>query len=265
MDRVEEEDAGLYVAAGGSVRNVSSSLMGVALVNAFDALLSSNLRDGNNMDLPMTAEEATAMLERLRAARAAPMRLDEAEEADGEAVETLDVPKFAKAQLEARARLSDIASEIEKKEARRASLDVALEQVNHALQTLSIDGEELAVVMSIARAARDSRVSALGLDVLERERAAFADLVAEGLPLLRAAHEAMLPDADRDAAANNNSPALCPVCYERDVEYALSPCGHTLCATCRGRMLSMSSFNRVGKCHVCRESVHTALRVYLNN
>ena len=50
----------------------------------------------------------------------------------------------------------------------------------------------------------------------------------------------------------------CNICYSRERTHAMLPCGHGgLCETCSTRAV------RRGRCHSCRGSVESAIRIFL--
>ena len=50
----------------------------------------------------------------------------------------------------------------------------------------------------------------------------------------------------------------CNICYSRERTHAMMPCGHGgLCETCSTRAV------RRGRCHSCRGSVESAIRIFL--
>jgi hypothetical protein len=54
-----------------------------------------------------------------------------------------------------------------------------------------------------------------------------------------------------------NNKKLCPVCFDREVDMAMVPCGHTCCTGC-------SKFNTSSKCMQCRSTVHTRLKLFFS-
>ena len=49
----------------------------------------------------------------------------------------------------------------------------------------------------------------------------------------------------------------CTVCYTREVQTVLVPCGHTFCTSCAARAETR------GRCHSCRGRVDSTMRVYI--
>ena len=49
----------------------------------------------------------------------------------------------------------------------------------------------------------------------------------------------------------------CTVCYTREVQTVLVPCGHTFCTSCAARAETR------GRCHTCRGRVDNTMRVYI--
>lgn len=49
----------------------------------------------------------------------------------------------------------------------------------------------------------------------------------------------------------------CTVCYTRELQTALVPCGHTFCSSCAARAETR------GRCHTCRGRVDSTMRVYI--
>jgi len=49
----------------------------------------------------------------------------------------------------------------------------------------------------------------------------------------------------------------CPVCFTRERTHVLVPCGHPFCDSCSVRAC------RRGRCHTCRGTVESNLRVFL--
>jgi len=49
----------------------------------------------------------------------------------------------------------------------------------------------------------------------------------------------------------------CTVCYTREVQTVLVPCGHTFCTSCAARAETR------GRCHTCRGRVDSTMRVYI--
>ena len=48
----------------------------------------------------------------------------------------------------------------------------------------------------------------------------------------------------------------CVVCFTRDVDMVLVPCGHTFCSSCARRGLRT-------RCHTCRADVSSSMRIYI--
>ena len=48
----------------------------------------------------------------------------------------------------------------------------------------------------------------------------------------------------------------CTVCYTREVEMVLAPCGHTFCTSCARRAERT-------RCHSCRGNVISSMRVFI--
>lgn len=48
---------------------------------------------------------------------------------------------------------------------------------------------------------------------------------------------------------------LCPICFEREVNICINPCGHTICATCQTGLT---------KCPTCRSSVSKFIKIFFS-
>ena len=48
----------------------------------------------------------------------------------------------------------------------------------------------------------------------------------------------------------------CAVCYTREIEVVLSPCGHTFCQNCARRAERT-------RCHTCRSNITSTMRVFI--
>ena len=48
----------------------------------------------------------------------------------------------------------------------------------------------------------------------------------------------------------------CPVCYTREMQSVLAPCGHVFCTSCAGRA-------ERSRCHTCRGRVDHAIRIFI--
>ena len=48
----------------------------------------------------------------------------------------------------------------------------------------------------------------------------------------------------------------CSVCYTRDIDMVLVPCGHAFCSSCARRGLRT-------RCHTCRADAGSSMRIYL--
>ena len=75
-------------------------------------------------------------------------------------------------------------------------------------------------------------------DNLERERKKVMDKHARVQSIISAGMKSLV--SEKDAHRN-----ICPVCFDKDVNVVLTPCGHTVCKTCSGL---------IGKnCMTCRQ------------
>ena len=54
-----------------------------------------------------------------------------------------------------------------------------------------------------------------------------------------------------------NNKKMCPVCFDREVDIAMVPCGHTCCSGC-------SSHHHTNKCMQCRTVIRTRVKIYFS-
>jgi hypothetical protein len=56
---------------------------------------------------------------------------------------------------------------------------------------------------------------------------------------------------------NANNKKLCPVCFDREVDTAMVPCGHTCCAGCL-------LYNQTTNCMQCRSKIRTTVKLFFS-
>lgn len=59
---------------------------------------------------------------------------------------------------------------------------------------------------------------------------------------------------DRDSANNKK---LCAICFDREVDTVMVPCGHTSCSGC-------SNYNTLNKCMHCRSSIQRRVKLFFS-
>jgi hypothetical protein len=82
--------------------------------------------------------------------------------------------------------------------------------------------------------------------------------VAHGEAAAAAARAGREADALRAQVEALKGAWTCPICYTRDVDTVLQPCGHTLCATCA------SALPPPGACPFDRRALAGKLKMYKN-
>lgn len=56
---------------------------------------------------------------------------------------------------------------------------------------------------------------------------------------------------------NANNKKLCPVCFDREVDTAMVPCGHTCCSGCL-------LYNQSSNCMQCRSKIRTTVKLFFS-
>jgi hypothetical protein len=81
------------------------------------------------------------------------------------------------------------------------------------------------------------------------------DTVTKKLSTLRSLIQTGIEDLiDRDSANNKK---LCGICFDREVDIAMVPCGHTSCSGC-------SNYNTLNKCMHCRASIQRRVKLFFS-
>jgi hypothetical protein len=59
--------------------------------------------------------------------------------------------------------------------------------------------------------------------------------------------------------------AQCPICYEREANYAIVSCGHKMCVQCKDQIKEvMKDGFTVKECHICRKTICQIIKVFDN-
>lgn len=81
------------------------------------------------------------------------------------------------------------------------------------------------------------------------------DKIAKKLNTLRPLIQAGVQDlVDKDSA---NSKKMCAICFDREVDTVMVPCGHTSCTGC-------SNYNSSPKCMHCRSYIQKRVKIYFS-
>lgn len=112
---------------------------------------------------------------------------------------------------------------------------------NHLILNRSMSSIEVAVINEI-------QTKKTNLD-------AKIDKIAKKLntlrPLIQAGVEGLV---DKDSA---NSKKMCAICFDREVDTVMVPCGHTSCTGC-------SNYNSSSKCMHCRTHIQKRVKIYFS-
>lgn len=60
--------------------------------------------------------------------------------------------------------------------------------------------------------------------------------------------------ANKSSTEQTNN--ICPICFNKEIEYCVYPCGHTLCVDCHKRI--------VDKCFICRRYCDDIIQLYFS-
>lgn len=122
----------------------------------------------------------------------------------------------------------------------------------HAASTDSLDGTTLIMNRSVSNVVlaimneiglRKSNLDAK-IDKLTKKVSALRSLIQTGLDEL----------VDKDSANNKK---LCAICFDREVDIVMVPCGHTSCSGC-------SNYNTLNKCMHCRSLIQKRVKIFFS-
>ena len=57
---------------------------------------------------------------------------------------------------------------------------------------------------------------------------------------------------------------MCPVCFDKEVDTVLTPCGHTLCKTCLPNITNSRGRQEGAQCMTCRAKVSKHFSLYFS-
>ena len=66
-------------------------------------------------------------------------------------------------------------------------------------------------------------------------------------------------DIENQENANENRRNICPVCFYRTKNAAITPCGHTLCLDCGNRIATQPTMNH---CPECRGPIGSIMQLF---
>jgi hypothetical protein len=115
---------------------------------------------------------------------------------------------------------------------------------------LNMDLEDANSITQIINSNSERYVSMLG-EAAVRDRCKYwNEMYCRATPVLKLIRDELrMPSGDDDVV----NP--CPVCFVREVNTAVLPCGHTFCNDCAMKI--------IGTCFVCSAALHSKCRIYL--
>ena len=91
--------------------------------------------------------------------------------------------------------------------------------------------------------------------ILERKRVHVSDINSL-LPKAQALRKAIMTGIEELVDKDNaNNKKLCPVCFDKEVDMAMIPCGHTCCAGC---------LNQTSSCMQCRSKIQSKVKLFFS-
>jgi len=124
-------------------------------------------------------------------------------------------------------------------------------QRHHAASTDSLEGTSLIMNRSVSNI-----ILAImnEIDLKKSNLDAKIDKVTKKLSALRVLIQTGLDDMVGKDAANKK---LCTICFDREIDLVMVPCGHTSCSGC-------SNYNKPSKCMHCRSIIHQRVKIYFS-
>lgn len=124
-------------------------------------------------------------------------------------------------------------------------------QKYHAASTDSLDGN----IMILNRSLESVILSMMNeIQVKKSTLDVKIQKITKKLGALRSLIQTGLDDmADKDTTNKK----LCAICFDREIDVVMVPCGHTSCNGC-------SNYNKLSKCMHCRSIIHQRVKIYFS-
>ena len=96
------------------------------------------------------------------------------------------------------------------------------------------------------------------LDTIAEKRAKLNSDMDILMPMTQSLRKSIITGIEELVDKDNaNNKKLCPVCFDKEVDTAMVPCGHTCCAGCL-------LYNQTSNCMQCRSKIRTTVKLFFS-
>lgn len=96
------------------------------------------------------------------------------------------------------------------------------------------------------------------LDTIAEKKAKLNSDINTLLPMTQSLRKSIMTGIEELVDKDNaNNKKLCPVCFDREVDTAMVPCGHTCCSGCL-------LYNQSSNCMQCRSKIRTTVKLFFS-
>jgi hypothetical protein len=157
----------------------------------------------------------------------------------------VNIKEFADNFRAIKAKLANIEEAITALEKKKGLIKSTYEDVSKKLIEFFGIGEESDVLTTLQKKAYDM-IERLDLERFYEERNKLLQHYKVAVPLLNEVKDEFFKDI--------GNIGNCPICFEKDMSYAVYPCGHVTCEDCKKKLVS--------SCFQCRGPVMKVMKIY---
>lgn len=167
-----------------------------------------------------------------------------------------------------------IKQELKGKRTEVASLDTIIDSLteknkslceSHLDITKNLIHEELAPEFTKLYNEYDTLKNKLIAEAIEKKNNKIMDLMNEihDFEAELSAIRSVATQIDNGLEESDKNKNCCPICFEREVNICINPCGHTICSECN-KVSGQNMGRQFGKCPTCRGTVTSFIKIFFS-
>lgn len=125
----------------------------------------------------------------------------------------------------------------------------------HCISKIDMDMEDANTITQIINANTERYMKALNEPDVREKFNHWSEMFSRATPILKTIRDELFPRPVPGIDDDNDMTNACPVCFTKEINMAVLPCGHTYCQEC---CMKMSN-----SCFVCSATLLNRTRIYL--